>query len=109
MFNLVKPAYAQINFNDLTPAGWKVRPGMNIGELLTVTNIITFVFFLAGAIFLFSLLNAAWTYVTSSGDPKKIAEATQRILNAFFGIVIVLASFVIIRIILAVLGLPGLI
>ena len=109
MFNLVKPAYAQINFNDLTPAGWKVRPGMNIGELLTVTNIITFVFFLAGAIFLFSLLNAAWTYVTSTGDPKKIAEATQRILNAFFGIVIVLASFVIIRIILAVLGLPGLI
>jgi len=109
MFNLVKPAYAQINFNDLTPAGWKVRPGMNIGELLTVTNIITFVFFLAGAIFLFSLLNAAWTYVTSSGDPKKIAEATQRILNAFFGIVIVLASFVIVRIILAVLGLPGLI
>ena len=109
MFNLVKPAYAQINFDDLTPAGWKVRPGMNIGELLTVTNIITFVFFLAGAIFLFSLLNAAWTYVTSSGDPKKIAEATQRILNAFFGIVIVLASFVIVRIILAVLGLPGLI
>ena len=80
-----------------------------IGELLTVNNIITFVFFLAGAIFLFSLLNAAWTYVTSSGDPKKIAEATQRILNAFFGIVIVLASFVIVRIILAVLGLPGLI
>ena len=109
MFNLVKPAYAQINFNDLTPAGWKVRPGMNIGELLTVTNIITFVFFLAGAIFLFSLLNAAWTYVTSTGDPKKIAEVTQRILNAFFGIVIVLASFVIVRIILAVLGLPGLI
>ena len=109
MFNLVKPAYAQINFNDLTPAGWKVRPGMNIGELLSATNIITFVFFLAGAIFLFSLLNAAWTYVTSTGDPKKISEATQRILNAFFGIVIVLASFVIVRIILAVLGLPGLI
>ena len=109
MFQLIKPAYAQVNFNDLTPAGWKVRPGMNIGELLSTTNIITFVFFLAGAIFLFSLLNAAWTYVTSTGDPKKIAEATQRILNAFFGIVIVLASFVIVRIILAVLGLPGLI
>ena len=80
-----------------------------IGELLSATNIIAFVFFLAGAIFLFSLLNAAWTYVTSTGDPKKIAEATQRILNVFFGIVIVLASFVIVRIILAVLGLPGLI
>lgn len=109
MFNLVKPAYAQVDFESLTPSGWKVRPDMNIGELLTTTNIITFVFFLAGAIFLFSLLNAAWTYVTSTGDPKKIAEATQRILNAFFGIVIVLASFVIVRIILAVLGLPGLV
>ncbi|MEK7064264.1 MAG: hypothetical protein AAB973_01505 [Patescibacteria group bacterium] len=81
----------------------------SIGELLSATNIITFIFFLAGAIFLFNLLQAAWTYVTATGDPKKIAEATQRILNAFFGIVIVLASFVIIRIVLAILGLPGLI
>ncbi len=81
----------------------------SIGELLSATNIITFIFFLAGAVFLFSLLNAAWTYVTATGDPKKITEATQRILNAFFGIVIVLASFVIIRIVLAILGLPGLI
>ena len=109
MFQLIKPAYAQVNLNDLTPAGWKVRPGMNIGELLSVTNIITFVFFLAGAIFLFSLLQAAWGYVNSTGDPKKIAEATQRILNAFFGIAIVLASFVVVRIVLAILGLPGLI
>ncbi|MFZ2202136.1 MAG: hypothetical protein WAV56_01940 [Microgenomates group bacterium] len=97
-----------VKISDLTPPGWKVAPS-NIGDLLTNIKIIPLVFFLAGAIFLFSLLQAAWTYVTSTGDPKKIAEATQRILNAFFGIVIVLASFVVIRIVLAILGLPGLI
>lgn len=97
-----------VKISDLTPPGWKVTPS-NIGDLLTSIKIIPLIFFFAGAIFLFSLLQAAWGYVNSTGDPKKIAEATGRILNAFFGIVIVLASFVIVRIILAVLGLPGLI
>ncbi|OGD71953.1 hypothetical protein A3A84_01620 [Candidatus Collierbacteria bacterium RIFCSPLOWO2_01_FULL_50_23] len=78
-----------------------------IGDLLTTTNIINFVFFLAGLIFFFNLLYAAWDYLLSTGDPKKIASGTQRLLNAFVGIVVVLGAFVIVRIVLAILGLQG--
>ena len=108
MFNLAKPAYAQVNISDLTPPGWKVTPG-TIGDLLTNLKIIPLVFFIAGLIFFFNLLYAAWDYLLSMGDAKKIAGGTQRLLNAFVGIVIVLASFVIVRIFLAILGLESLI
>ncbi len=87
----------------------KIPVDANISELLSATNIITLVFFLAGISFLFSLLLAAWNYVNGAGDQKKIAESTQRLLNSFFGIVIVLASFIVVRLILAVLGLDNLI
>lgn len=97
-----------VKISDLTPPGWKVVPS-SIGDLLTNLKIIPLVFFIAGLIFFFNLLAAAWDYLLSSGDAKKIAGGTQRVLNAFFGIVIVLASFVIVRIILAILGLEGLI
>lgn len=67
-------------------------------------NLINFVFFLAGLFFLANLILAAWDYLTSTGDTKKVAAATQRLLNAFFGIAIVLASFIIVRIVVSVLG-----
>lgn len=100
IFDNIKDVQQQIAPNIPVDAG--------IGDLLSSTKIIPFVFFIAGALFLFSLLNAAWTYVTSTGDQKKIQEATQRITNSFFGIMIVLASFVIVQIVLAILGLGGL-
>ncbi len=115
MFTLPKPVFAKedyvkdIDLSSLRYPGQPFDNKISISELLTNLKIIPLVFFLAGAFFLINLLSAAWTYVTSTGDPKKIAEATQRILNAFFGIVIVLASFVIVRIVLAVLGLSDLI
>jgi lysylphosphatidylglycerol synthetase-like protein (DUF2156 family) len=94
-----------VNISGLTYPGQKINPG-NLASLLTGGgfNLITFVFFIAGAVFLFSLLQAAWGYVNSTGDQKKVAEATSRLLNAFFGIIIVLASFIVVRLILAVLG-----
>ena len=91
------------NFKDVS----YVPVDTSLGDLLS-EKVIPLVFFIAGAVFLFSLLNAAWTYVTSTGDPKKIQEATQRITNSFLGIIVVLASFVIVQIILAILGLEGL-
>lgn len=97
-----------VKISDLTPPGWKVIPG-SIGDLLTNLKIIPLIFFIAGLIFFFNLLYAAWDYLLSTGDAKKIAGGTQRVLNAFVGIVIVLGAFVVVRIILAILGLQGLI
>lgn len=109
MFRLISPAYAQVDISSLSYPGQKITNTWNIGDLLTNLKIIPLVFFIAGLIFFFNLLYAAWDYLLSTGDAKKIAGGTQRVLNAFVGIVIVLASFVIVRIILAILGLEGLI
>jgi len=70
-------------------------------------NIINFVFFLAGLFFLFSLVSAAWEYVTSYGDQKRIQNANSRLTNAFFGIVIVLGSFLLVTIFTSVLGISS--
>ncbi len=96
-----------VNISNLTYPGQKIQNSWNIGQLLTMTNLLTFVFFLAGLVFLYSLLYAAWDYTTSTGDAKKIAGATTRLLNAFLGIAVVLASFIIVRITLAILGITG--
>lgn len=98
---------AQVDISSLTYPGQTINNSWDIGQLLTGTNLITFVFFIAGIVFFFSLLSAAWEYLLSTGDAKKIAGATQRLLNAFTGIVVVLGSFVIVRIVLSILGIVG--
>lgn len=98
---------AQVDISSLTYPGQTIDNSWDLGQLLTGTNLITFVFFLAGLVFFFNLLLAAWEYLLSTGDPKKIAGATQRLLNSFTGMVVVLGSFVIVRIVLSVLGIIG--
>lgn len=97
---------AQINISNLSYPGQKITNNWSIGELLTGGgfNVITFVFFLAGLALFFNLLYAGWDYLLSQGDPKKFSGATTRLVNAFVGIVIVLGSFVIVRIVLGVLN-----
>lgn len=83
----------------------------NITDLLTKGgfNLITFLFFIVGLVFFVNLILAAWEYLLSSGDPKRAASANQRILNAIMGIVLVFASFIIIRVVASIIGLGGLI
>lgn len=89
----------------------KIPLNLNIAGLLTQGgfNLVTFIFFLVGMIFFANLILAAWDYLLSQGDPKRVQAATQRLINAIIGIVMVLASFLIVRVITAVIGLPGLI
>jgi len=56
------------------------------------------------------LVWAGFIWMTSAGNPTKITEAKDRIYSAFLGMLLVLASWIIIRIInpdLIVLNLPG--
>lgn len=111
MFKLVPQSLAadDVTISNLTYPGQKIQNNFNISDFLTKGgfNIVTFVFFLAGLIFFFNLLFAGWDYLLSTGDPKKISSATTRLLNAFVGIVVVLGSFVIVRIVLAILNITN--
>lgn len=95
----------------------QANPAKNfkIGEVNTITdlltkggfNIINFIFFIAGIFLLFNLLTAAWEYITSYGDQKRIQSASTRLTYAFFGIVIVLGSFLLVTIFTSILGIKS--
>ncbi len=86
----------------------------NIQDLLRNQNpagfsVMVLVFFLIGMLFFTNILIAAFEYITSNGDQKKFQSATNRFLNGFYGLVIAIASFTLIKIVTAVIGLPNLI
>jgi hypothetical protein len=72
-------------------------------------DLINFVFIIIGLIFFANLVMAGWDYMMSSGDPKKVAAATTRLINGFVGLIMAVAAFVVVRLITNVLGLGNLI
>ena len=101
----VNPAWDPVNNR-----GFDISQVNSINDLLTKGGfkIIPFVLFIIGMLFFTNLLIAAFEYVTSNGDPKKFASATSRFLNGFFGIVIVITSFLLLKIITTIIGQPDL-
>jgi hypothetical protein len=72
-------------------------------------NLINFIFILIGLAFFANLVMAGWEFMLSSGDPKKVAIATTRILNGLVGLVMAVLAFVVVRLITNVLGLGNLV
>ena len=60
-------------------------------------NIAQAVVYFAGIIFFIMLLRGGFTYLTSGGDPKKVAKATSTLTLSIFGLVGVIVSFLIIK------------
>lgn len=55
---------------------------------------------IAGSIwFMFQLLFGGYEWISSAGDTKKLTTARQRIMNGFFGLVIIIAAWVIIAVV----------
>ena len=81
--------------------------GDNLASLLTGGgfNLVTFIFALIGLSFLVSLIMAGWDYLLSSGDPKKVAAASSRLLNSLIGLVICFSAFLIVNLITTMIGL----
>ncbi|MBU1071576.1 hypothetical protein KKG65_04200 [Patescibacteria group bacterium] len=70
----------------------------------TSFSIINLLIFAAGVAFFINTIIAGWNYMFSSGDPKKAAAASTRLLNGFVGLVIVIASFLIVRLVSTIIG-----
>jgi len=64
-------------------------------------------FFIAGALMTVYLIYGGISLMTSSGDPKKVAEAKLTLTNAFIGILIVIFAYWIVQIAGSILSLPG--
>lgn len=65
--------------------------------VLYVLYIFNLIIWLSGVIVLGALIYAGFLYLTSLGNPSKIAEAKDRIVGAFFGILLLLSSFMILQ------------
>ena len=89
----------------------KIPLTSKITDLLSLNhfNLINFIFILIGLAFFANLIMAGWDFMLSSGDPKKVAVATTRILNGLVGLVMAVLAFVVVRLITNILGLGNLV
>ena len=62
-------------------------------------NIAQVIVYFAGLVFFIMFIRGGFAYLTSGGDPKKTAKATSTLTMAVIGIVGVIISFLIIRLI----------
>ncbi len=71
-------------------------------------NIIRYVAFFVSLIFLVMLLFGGFKYITSGGNPKAVESAKGTLTTAFLGLVLIVASYIILSLIASFTGLPGL-
>ena len=75
----------------------------NIGNI--VTNLLDYLFPLAGILLLLYLIYGGFSLMVSGGDPKAVQGAKSKITNALIGFVIIFAAYWIVQLIASILGL----
>lgn len=73
-----------------------------VGEL--VSQVMTFAIVAAGLYFFVRLISSGYGYLTSLGDPTKVASSTKELTNAIVGLTIVVTAFFIMQLLQNVLG-----
>jgi hypothetical protein len=66
----------------------------------TITGIIQLFLQIAGLIAVFMIIYGGFQYITARGDDKIVAAAKKTLANSIIGLVIIILSYVIIRIII---------
>lgn len=94
--------FGNITANYLTGGYNTPNIGANIGKF--IENIVSAVFLVSGLATFAFLIIGGIRYLTSSGDAKAMESATKIITNAVIGLLIVLGSYGIARIVESVFG-----
>jgi len=74
-----------------------------------IASAVTVIFGLAGLVFFAMLLIGGLRYLTAGGDEKAAVSARQTLTNAFIGLIIVVAAFLLSQILFAVFGFASLV
>jgi len=117
LFSLIFPASAVaqqtvpwINQNPLCvgPVGFG---GVDATDVPTIKgfeclffNILQVIVYFAGVAFLFMFITGGFNYLFSSGDSKKVTQASSTLTMAVFGLVGIIASWLILRLIVNFTG-----
>lgn len=64
-----------------------------------IPALISFAFLIGGVVFFFMLLLGGIQWISSGGDKQKLEEARGRVTNALIGIIILFATYAVIKII----------
>ncbi len=106
----VSLAALELQYPELGPEGNKIRIelGMDLNKL--IAWFYYFVVGIAGFAAFIMLIWGGFDWLTSAGSPAKITEAKDKISSAFIGLLLILASYLILQVInpdLTTLNLPG--
>ncbi|MCX6811221.1 MAG: pilin [Candidatus Berkelbacteria bacterium] len=94
----------------IVPEGSRARipnPLGNTGIQGLITNIFNIAYGVAGVVAVAYLIVGGYQYITSQGNPEATATAKSTIINSIIGLIVILASYLIIRFALAQLGAGG--
>jgi uncharacterized membrane protein YphA (DoxX/SURF4 family) len=69
-----------------------------------ISAIIGFMTICGSIWFMFQLLFGGYEWISSAGDTKKLTTARQRIMNGFFGLIIIIGAWVIMAVVGQLLG-----
>jgi len=97
------PAWAQAGadvFGNINPPGWltkhgAVEVGPGFGLINFLSNVLKLATVVAGLFGLINLILAGFDYITSSGEPEKLKNASSKIWNSLTGLIIIAASYTI--------------
>jgi len=110
MFRLVSPVFAQTK--DWDTLGNSLQTTCKTGDVATLqgfecifANLLSIVIPLAGLAAFIVIIAAGFQYLTSAGDPKKLQAASGTLTAAVIGIVVVIAIYLIFKLIGAITGL----
>lgn len=106
LFQIVHPAFAQQDWS--TQNSKCLMTGTDVATIqgfeCLFYNILQVIVMVAGLAFLFMFISGGFQYLMSEGDPKKAAGAQSTLTMAIVGVVGVIASFLILRLIATFTG-----
>ena len=100
---MIGTVYAQQNLENLYTPGEKL--GGSAAQITThLSPILSNILIFSGIFAFFVILFAGFTYITGGGDKNKVAQASNMLSYGILGLVLVVAAYLITRIIGAVVG-----
>ncbi len=85
-----------------------IGPLVGIGKLADVFNVVlSFLFPLVGIVLLYEFVMAGYVLIRSDGAPDKVKEGKYRMTYAMLGLVILVAAFMVAKLVAFILGFGG--
>jgi len=82
-------------------------PGEEINIAWIINKLISLVFPLSGVLLFFFLVLGGYDFLMSAGNPEKIKSGQAKMTAAVIGFILLVASYLIVRLVAMIFGLEG--